>query len=503
MKKILLAALLVTGMMEAKSQNEGNVFYGSTTVHDIYLQFYQTSYWDSLEAAYQGDYYISGDITIDGTLLTNCGVRFKGNSSYNNPSIKKSWKLDLNEFVQGQDYDGLKKLNLNNCFKDPTFLREKLMNDFLRDHGMNAPRTHFARVYLNGTLWGLYTVVEEADVKDFLRNNIGDDRGNMFKGDPQGDMQWFGSTPSTYYTKYELKTNTTLNDWTDLVNFLNILNNTASGSLQTQFDAVFDTDDYFYVWATHSLFANLDSYLGSGHNYYIYHDSTDNKFKFITWDTNEAFGNFNQGMSITQLEQLTMFYAPSNRPLHTKQLAVSAYQQKLVDAFCVLAGTDFSNSYMDPRIDSLANVIRTDVYADPNKFFTNQNFEDNLTMNITVVGTPGGNNLPGLKSFITNRRNFIQTEIAAYGCNLGMEENVTENTLSVWPNPAEEVLNFSGIEQLNECHLQVFNVLGEEVYSGVAVSTLDLSAIDGKGFFTIKITNTRTNVSYVRNFLKI
>lgn len=503
MKKVVLALIAIHALTGVRSQNEGNVFYGSTTVHDIYLQFYQSNYWDSLEAAYQGDYYISGDITIDGTLLTNCGVRFKGNSSYNNPSIKKSWKLDLNEFVTGQDYDGLKKMNLNNCFKDPTFLREKLMNDFLREHGLNAPRTHFARVYLNGTLWGLYTVVEEVDVKDFLNNNIGDNNGNLFKGDPTGDMQWFGSTPSGYYTRYELKTNETLNDWTDLVNFLNVLNNTASGSLQSQLDSVFDTDSYFYTWATHSLFANLDSYLGSGHNYYIYHDSTDNKFKFITWDTNEAFGNFNQGMSITQLEQLTMFYAPSNRPLHTKQLAVSAYQQKLVDAFCILAGTEFTNEKLDPKIDSLSNLIRPDVYADPNKFFTNQNFEDNLASDITVVGTPGGNNIPGLKSFITNRRNFIQTEIAAYGCNLGVKENESEPELLLWPNPADNKINISGINNPSDHSVKIFNVLGEEIYSGIFTNEIDLTGINYSGILILEVKNNATNALYVRKFLKI
>ncbi|MBK7910819.1 MAG: hypothetical protein IPJ96_10720 [Bacteroidetes bacterium] len=28
------------------------------------------------------------------------------------------------EFVSGQEYDGIRKFNLNNGFKDPSFLRE-------------------------------------------------------------------------------------------------------------------------------------------------------------------------------------------------------------------------------------------------------------------------------------------------------------------------------------------------------------------------------------------
>src|SRR5688572_23251817 len=194
---------------QAFSQTEGNVFFGSSNIHEIRFTFHQTNYWDSLVAGYTGDYYIKGDVEIDGTLMLDCGVKFKGNSSYNNPSTKKPFKIDMNEFVSGQEYDGLKKLNLNNCFKDPSFMREKIMNDFLREHGLYAPRVHYTNVYINNTLWGLYTAVEEVDVKPFLRNNIGDDRGNMFKGDPSGHLRWFGSADSLYYDKYELKTNET------------------------------------------------------------------------------------------------------------------------------------------------------------------------------------------------------------------------------------------------------------------------------------------------------
>lgn len=61
----------------------------------------------------------------------------KGNSSFNNPSTKKPFKVDLNEYVSGQDYDGIKKFNLNNGFKDPTMLSEKLTLDFFERTSCN------------------------------------------------------------------------------------------------------------------------------------------------------------------------------------------------------------------------------------------------------------------------------------------------------------------------------------------------------------------------------
>ena len=48
------------------------------------------------------------DITFDGRLMPNCGIKFKGNSSYNNPSKKKSWKIDFDLYDTLQDYNDLK-----------------------------------------------------------------------------------------------------------------------------------------------------------------------------------------------------------------------------------------------------------------------------------------------------------------------------------------------------------------------------------------------------------
>ena len=52
------------------------------------------------------------------------------------PGDKKSFKIDFNKFISGQNYDGLKKLNFSNGFKDPTCMREKLFFDVCRQVGV-------------------------------------------------------------------------------------------------------------------------------------------------------------------------------------------------------------------------------------------------------------------------------------------------------------------------------------------------------------------------------
>ena len=456
-RSTLILALFLTFTKQASSQNPGDNLFGAPVVHEIYFSFPQTGYWDSLTAYYNQDKYLKCDITIDGTTISNIGAKLKGNSSYNNPSDKKSFKVDLNEFVSGQKYDDLKKFNLNNGFKDPSFMREKIMLDFCVEKGIPAPRCTYANIYLNNQHWGLYTIVEEVN-KTFLETWFGDNDGNLFKGDPSGDLKWLGASESSYYSKYELHTNETQNNWSDLVHFIDEVNNTPAASLQDSLEAAFHTHEYIQAWAASNLFANLDSYMGSGHNYYLYHDSLDNRFRWIAWDVNEAFGNFGMNMTVTQLENLSAFYIPSpqaNRPLNLKLVQDSYYKWYLSYVICEYIHNGFTTTELYAKIDSIANIIRPHVYADPKKTYTNQQFETNINSNM--------GNTPGLKSFIANRRTAIINELFSYGCFVGVEEEANNEAIGIHPNPFTSSLTVKGNFKGETVSLKLYSILGQEV----------------------------------------
>jgi hypothetical protein len=243
--------------------------------------------------------------------------------------------------------------------------------------------------------------------------------------------------PSSYYAKYELKTNEIANDWTDLVHLIDVINNTPSQNFRDSLERVLDTQTFIDVWASTILFSNLDSYQGSGHNYYLYHDTTENRFKFISWDVNEAFGNFQMGQGWPGIQTLTPFFIPNppnSRPLTNKMLQNTTYHDAYLDRLCEFATYDFTTAHLYPIVDSLANLIRADVYADPNKMYTNQQFETNLTQPIS--SGPMGQ-IPRLKDFIIGRRNALQTQLAGFGCTMvvGMEGERGANDGRVYPNP--------------------------------------------------------------------
>ena len=88
MKTHFLLAFFFTSAI-AFSQSPGDNFFSEWTVHEIRFNFLQPGFWDSLKANYTQDVYMRCAVTVDGLVYPVVGVKFKGNSSYNNQSNKK------------------------------------------------------------------------------------------------------------------------------------------------------------------------------------------------------------------------------------------------------------------------------------------------------------------------------------------------------------------------------------------------------------------------------
>jgi spore coat protein CotH len=493
MKRLTIICLLSLSSFFQLRASDGDSIWANNFIHDLYFTFSQTPYWDTLLANHTAGVYTRVDMVFDGRSLPSCGIQFKGNSSFNNASNKKSFKVDMNEYVSGQDYDGIKKFNLNNGFKDPSMLREKLALDFMNAHNITAPRCNFARVYLNGTYWGLYTIVEDINSK-FLKQHYPDNDGNLFKGDPTGDLRWYGATESSYYSHYELQTNETQNDWSDLVHMADMINNTSTSVFYDSLETVLDTWSFLNYMAATNMFANLDSYIGSGHNYYIYDDSTYFRFRWIAWDVNESFGNFMMSFNTSTIQTMNYDFVSSStsRPLATKMLADPTYRSMYLTCFCNLMPY-FNNTAMDGTIDSLANVIRSSVYSDNLKTYTNQQFEDNLTM--AVNGTPG------LKSFISARAASLTSQLSFTGCWLGTNEIANSTALSLFPNPAQNSTTLilpagttATVEQLKIVDVNGKEVQNSSVTQSTATSFVISTAEMANGIYFI-LLNTDENAT--------
>ena len=90
---------------------------------------------------------------------------------------------------------------------------------------MCSTASRFARVYIDSVYWGFYSLVEHVD-KVFLDTWFGDNDGNLYKAE-KSTLEWSGPDQDNYAEDLELKTNEKENDWSGLIHFLDVLNNSS------------------------------------------------------------------------------------------------------------------------------------------------------------------------------------------------------------------------------------------------------------------------------------
>jgi hypothetical protein len=220
------------------------------------------------------------------------------------------------------------------------------------------------------------------------------------------DFKWYGSDPSLYHNRYELRTDNPTNPWTDLVHVIDLLNN--SPNLATALPPVIDLESVYHALATDNLLASFDSYAGSGRNFYCYFNPTIGQMEWTVWDAGMSFGSFWGSGTNYETASITFVSNAANRPLASKIFATPALRQQYYQAYGSLFTTFFSEANLFPQIDAIANLIRPHVYADPRKMYTNTQFEQNIVSDITV----GGHRKPGLKSFIPLRVANVASQLS-------------------------------------------------------------------------------------------
>ena len=395
--------------------------YDEDEVRDLRLTFQQSNWWSLLDQNRQAEIYLTADVDVEGVVYADVGVRFKGNSSASVwPAEKMPFKIKMDEFVAGQDLFGYDTINLGNSFMDPTFCREVVTYHYLRKY-MPAPQANFVRLWLNGTYWGIYANTEQVS-GEFLDEWFPDDDGNRYKCDPSGGpggrnstLKWLGSAESSYYPHYQLKSDPNGTEWADLVQLCDRLNNGSVSNVIGNVENDLNIDRAYWYLAGQNIFVNRDSYIESGHNYYVYNDPTEGRFHTIPWDSNEAFGNFGMGMTVNQLQTLPPLenYGRPDYPLLTRllnpntgprgRIAYLAHYRELLEQF-------WNWAEIGAKITEYQTLIEADIIADSKRLYPLQYFYDNVTQDVTIGGGPGGGRTScGLKPFVENREAYLRS----------------------------------------------------------------------------------------------
>ncbi|WP_242854409.1 CotH kinase family protein [Oxobacter pfennigii] len=383
--------------------------------------------------------YISADITINGTIIKNVGIRPKGNSSLSSISRDEttdrySFKIKFDEYVDGQTWMGLDKIVINSNFSDATSMKEYLSYDIMSYIGVNAPLFAYADISVNGEAWGFYLAVEDVDsgyldrvyggegelYKPDNDNGMGGGQGLGMPGqNPQGgspsslngesggqaapdtfqprerdnmpgqgggmrgmaqngvSLEYTDDNVSSYSAIFEnAETKTDENDHQRIIT---ALKNLSDG---TDLDTYVNVDAVLRYFAAHTVVVNLDSYISNmGHNYYLYENN--GQISILPWDYNLAFGGFQSGNASDvvnfPIDNPVSGVSMENRPLLSKLLEVPEYLEKYHVYLQEILDGYFNNGKFEKKVEEINEMISDYIKNDPSAFYTYEEYQNAIT----------------------------------------------------------------------------------------------------------------------------
>lgn len=445
-KYFTIIPLIISGFSTVGSQIDSTqILFSLNRIATYSLEFYQADWANQLSLNYSNEEagYLPARFSDGNIVLDSVGVRYKGNSSYSaiGNSPKKPFKIRFDSFRSGQSYYGISRLNFNNGFGDPTFMREKLAYDIAAKY-LPSPRAAFANLKVSTTgsspqLLGLFTQVEQVD-KPFLLRTMGNNQGNLFKASDHGaSLLWEGEFSTSYEDNLELKTNKTINDWSGMVTFLNFLNNSSDLEFCQQHSAWFDPTNTTRWLAFNSVIAHFDSYTGSGRNYYMAQNNSAGRMLFIPWDLNLAFGGYSNGWDVVW--QSSIEYPNLQlRPLLRRVLQCTELRHQYLGWMRDMLQGPAHPDTLAKSLQTMANILRPHVEADPNKFYRIGGFDSNQVQSYRASSTEI---IPGIISLMRERSPEILHEISL---ELSSDYVLPTNrrTIQEFPPPQHFPLNY-------------------------------------------------------------
>lgn len=478
--------------LSAFSQNEGDQLFNDEVIHLIHFNDVDNSELFDIE---NKNVFFMVNAVIDGVETDSIGLAAKGHISWDHPHNKKPFKIKLNKYAGGKNFDGIKEFTLHNCYQDPSMIREKLAYDISRRLGLYTVRTAFAKVYIDNEYWGLYLLVE---AKDELYDLVFDKRtSDAVESSDEGNLCYYG-TNWDYYTdtltntgRYILENGSHSTAWSRFITLLNVMNNTSASQYMNVVPDYIDIDHFFAYQALNVFLMNFDSYIDdTGNQIYMFDDEAD-LWHVIPWDFNAAFGLW-KADEFAPDSYLMIPGIMQSGCVAGKMTLVPQLRDYYLNAMCRLITDVCDTNWYITRIGEIKDEIKNAVYADQKKAFSDDDFDE--TTEYGYFDFPTGH-IAGLKTFIKARYNLISQSLTdeGYICESGIDPH-SDNTYNLFPNPADQVIFIEpGNTSTGDLLIHVSDSEGLLVKS-ISGGDLCIPADDLKpGLYFISVTNTKGN----------
>ncbi len=395
------------------AQKSGDL-YDTGVIQQIEIKFEQDNWLYLLDSLrFNGDNVLIGDAIINGQLIEDVGVRYRGTRSFQPGGKRNGLDLILNYVDQNANYQGYTTIKLSSALRDPSMVREVLGFEIARNY-MPAPKANYAKVVINKSLYGLFVNIEAVDA-GFVQRHFNETGGMMYRCAPKTDSKAaegcrsniFGSlqvdnSADCYRQNYRLVYG---NGFDPLLGLAKTLNEKPQ-----DVSTVLDVDRTLWMLAFNNVLLNLNSYTGQySSNYFLYRDKL-GRFIPVIWDLNLCFGSYkNTGIgsdlkpsAVTTLDPL-LHANNAERPLISKLLSNELYKKMYLSHVLAITKDYLTNDRYLTRAKELQQLIRPELAKDANWFYTMAEFDQSLK---TTIGKKS--KIPGLAEVMAPRGDFLK-----------------------------------------------------------------------------------------------
>lgn len=309
---------------------------------------------------------VYADLDFNGLEFPAVAVRYKGNGTFmeSRGSLKRSFKVDINDNCPGRRIAGASKLNLHNNVTDASWMNEVLSYRLFREAGVPAPRTAYARLYVTVPgkyerhYVGLYSLVENVD-RNFLQERFGTRQGAIFKPATRDLFADLGDDWAAYRQTYDPKTPVSKTEVARVISFCKLVTHATDTDFEKELGNYLDLDEFARFMAVTVWLSTLDSILMIGQNFYVCLHPETGLFQFIPWDLDHSFGQFPMGGTQEQRENLDIHHPwmGENRFLE-RVFKVAKFKQLYLSHMRRFSETLFQPERFHDQVDQIALAIR-------------------------------------------------------------------------------------------------------------------------------------------------
>lgn len=314
-------------------------------------------------------------------------VRFRGGSGRR--YAKKSWKV---MFPADSPFPRQDRINLSADWMDRSLMRGKLAFDLFEAAGIRPPEAEHALLILNDDYLGVYSRYEQVD-KGFLERTGRDPDVSVYKA-----IHSFTSLlpdEEAYRSAYDKETNKDLG-YDDLVAFSELLHRTSDETFAYELARVFDVAAYLDYYAVIVLTSNNDCTV---HNVYLLHDLSTDRWELVPWDQDNTFIKLDLPIDMGTYNSPDVIGGPN--VLRSRVLDVPQFRAYYCQRLGQFMNTIYADANMHAQIEATYSTIEQDGLRDWLK----------LGWEATDLLSAAPDEL---KSFVTQRKSFLQGQMATY-----------------------------------------------------------------------------------------